>query len=293
MWVQVAKDTLKAWVPFKPAMRRALRALSPYASLPANDALAVSQGLELLRLARAHEISLECVLEVGTGWIPTLPQMLKAAGAGRLILTDIEPLCDAHTTRHARTLADQALQPLAATTGLDPAALTANLDRAPGDGGWSEDYRCPPALDQLADGSVSLIYSRTVLEHIARPLLATLLSEWARLLQPGGAVIHFIDNSDHFEHRDKSLSRLNFLTLSDRAWRLACLNPQNYQNRLRHSDYLALFRGAGYTLAHVDGAPDPRARADLDRLALTPRFQAYDKDDLAVLTTVLVARPPP
>lgn len=292
MWAQVAKDNLKACLPFKPALRRALRAVSPYASLPTNDAMAVTQGLQLLRLARQHQLSLETVMEVGTGWIPTLPQMLKAAGAGRLILTDVEPLCDAHTTRHARALVERALEPLADATGLDAATLKSNLDRANVEGDGLGDYRCPPALDRLTDGSVSLIYSRTVLEHIARPLLVTLIREWTRLLRPGGAVIHFIDNSDHFEHRNKRLSRVHFLTHPDWAWRLACLNLQNYQNRLRHSDYLDLFNDAGYELLYVEGEPDAQARADLDQLAVNPRFRAYDKDDLAILTTVLVARPP-
>lgn len=287
MWSKVLVDNLKACLPFKTAIRSAVRSVSPYSSLPANDALAVDQGLQLLRLSREYRVSLETVLEVGTGWVPTLPLMLKACGAGRLILTDVERLCDANTTRHARSLVDQSLERLVAVSNIDLPSLKANLK-----GANLDDYRCPPALDKLPDGSVTLVYSRTVLEHIPKPVLRNLLGEWWRLLKPGGVCIHFIDNSDHFEHRDKQLSRLNFLTVSDWVWRFVCFNPQNYQNRLRHSDYLALFCGAGYELLHNEGEPDSRARADLNQLALNKRFTTYDKNDLAILTTVLVARKP-
>ncbi len=287
MWTKVARDNLKAILPFKERLRRTVRSVSPYSSLPANDALAVSQGLQLLCLTRKYNVSLESVLEVGTGWVPTLPHMLKACGAGRLILTDIEHLSDANTARHARILVEQSLGRLAEASDIDTQSLKANLAR-PG----LEDYRCPPALEQLRDHSVTLIYSRAVLEHIPKPTIEDLFREWRRLLMPGGACIHFIDNSDHFEHTDKRLSRLNFLTVSDWAWRFACLNPQNYQNRLRHSDYLVLFRDAGYELLHSEGEPDPQARADLNRLVLNRRFTRYDKDDLAILTSMVVARKP-
>lgn len=288
MWKQVVIDNAKAALPGRHALRRAYRKARPYRSLPANDALAMAQGIEMVALARANGLVIERILEVGTGWIPTLPMIWKAAGARSLILTDIEPLCDEATLEHARRLVEAELGKIAEAAGLTVGEAKANLLAPP-----LHSYRCPPATEDLAPGSIDLIYSRTVLEHIAPELLARLMEEWARLLSPQGASLHLVDHSDHFEHRDKSLSRLNFLTIPDGLWRLACQHPQNYQNRLRHSDYLPLFEAAGLKPVAISGAPDARALEEAKTLPLQPRFQGYEPEDLAVLTSVYLHRPFP
>ena len=287
MWLRITKDNLKACVPCKQFLRSILRKVSPYQSLRANDELTLEQGLQLVRFIHDYKIRMTTVLEVGTGWIPTIPRMLKACGAERIILTDIERLSDSTTFNYASNLVEKSLDRLAEVSCAEQQLLKANLFRLN-----VEEYRCPPRLDELQSNSVDLVYSRTVLEHIPEPVLRELLAEWRRRLRPGGFCIHLIDNSDHFEHRDKSLSRLNFLTLSDRAWKFACFNPQNYQNRLRHSDCLKLFGNTGYDLVYVDGKPDAQALADLDHLAIDKKFAGYDREDLAILTSVIVARKP-
>ncbi|MEM6808758.1 MAG: class I SAM-dependent methyltransferase [Pseudomonadota bacterium] len=288
MWNIVLKDNLKACVPFRNTIRRVVRRLRPYRSMPENDALATSNGLQILKLVRQYDLSARDVLEVGTGWIPTIPKLFKAHGAQSIVLTDVEPLCDAQTAALAASLAQKALPDLNAITGQDLAILESNLARE-----GIESYRCPPQLEGLPDQSIDLIYSRTVLEHIPQPALVALLQEWRRLLRPGGCCIHIIDNSDHFEHRDKRLSRLNFLTLTNVAWRVASFNGQNFQNRLRHSDYVTLFRDAGFELLHVEGEPDPKTLEDLKTLRINPAFAHYTPEDLATLTSIVIARNAP
>ncbi|MEO1594065.1 MAG: methyltransferase domain-containing protein [Pseudomonadota bacterium] len=285
MWVRVAQDNLKACVPFKATLRRLLRRYRPYRSLPDNDQYALEQGMQLIGYLNEYGIRAGDVLEVGTGWIPTIPHLLKARGAARLVLTDIEPLCDAATMSFASGLVRDELPRLSAVSGLDVATLETNLARE-----GIEEYRCPPRVDALPDDSLDLVYSRTVLEHIPPAVLTDLLAEWQRILKPGGTCVHLIDNSDHFEHRDKRLSRLNFLALSDFAWAVASFNAQNYQNRLRHPDYVRMFSDAGFELLHVEGEPDAQALEDLDRLNIDAQFSHYSDDDLATLTTVIIAR---
>ncbi len=286
MWGRVAKDNLKACLPFQGTLRRLARTVAPYASLPSNDALALDQGLEIVRLIRRHGAEVGTVLEVGTGWLPTIPWMLQACGSGRLILTDVEKLLDAHTAERAKHLVEEALPRLASVADLPEKVLRTNLDRS----GIME-YRCPPRLDELPDASVDVLYSRAVLEHIAVDCLEHELEVWRRLLKPNGICIHVIDNSDHFEHRDKRLSRLNFLSLPDWQWQLACFNRQNYQNRLRHSDYIELFRDHGYAIVHEDGQPDQHAMRDVEQMRLNRRFAGRPAQDLAILTSTIVAAP--
>lgn len=62
-----------------------------------------------------------------------------------------------------------------------------------------------------------------------------------------------IDYSDHYSHFDPAITPYNFLSYSERRWRLYNSSLQ-YQNRLRHSEYLALFRDAGFAV--VEDRPD-------------------------------------
>jgi len=287
MWSVIVKDGLKALVPFKPFIRATLRKAFPYRSLPSNDNLALEQGLQLIKYMSRYGINCGTVLEVGTGWIPTIPHLLLAQGVDKLVLTDVDRLCDTTTFDHAKTFVRGSLGKLKEVSAENPEALSANLERE----GITE-YRCPPDTESIPSETIDLVYSRTVLEHIAKGDLHKLTSEWMRLLRPGSFCIHFIDNSDHFEHRDRSLSRLNFLSVSNWVWKLSCLNPQIFQNRLRHSDYLKLFSEAGFDILLTEGQPDQQALADLEHLAINHAFSHYDKTDLATLTTIIVAQKP-
>ena len=287
MWLRIAIDNLKACIPCKAQLRRIQRSIRPYRSLPSNDELALEQGVELVRLVHGHGMNATVVMEVGTGWIPTIPHIMHAYGAERLVLTDVERLSDPQSFDHAKKLVEGAIGRIGDACTGDPDTLRANLRRP-----LNYDYRCPPRLEELENGSVDLVYSRTVLEHIPEKLLRELLLTWKNLLRPGGYAVHFIDNSDHFEHRDKTLSRLNFLTLPDWLWRIASFNTQNYQNRLRHSQYIELFENAGYEIVSVEGKPDSRTLVELENLTLQKQFTRFDKAELAILTTVIVCRKP-
>jgi SAM-dependent methyltransferase len=49
----------------------------------------------------------------------------------------------------------------------------------------------------LADASIDLILSKSVLEHVRLAQVDTLLAEMARVLAPGGGMVHAIDLRDH------------------------------------------------------------------------------------------------
>ena len=209
MWSIVIRDGLKSLVPGSRHLRQWVRKIQPYRSWPQNDDLALLQGLQIVSIAHNHGLTNGVIMEVGTGWIPTIPHLFLAAGAQRILLTDIERLADEQTFTHGRKLAATKLQSLSDKVGTEKKTLCANLSKPD-----HFDYRCPPRTEELASDSIDLIYSRTVLEHIEPETLVQLQQEWYRLLRPGGFCIHIIDHSDHFEHRDKLLTRLNFLQLS-------------------------------------------------------------------------------
>lgn len=83
-----------------------------------------------------------------------------------------------------------------------------------------------------------------------RESLPALLADGFQILKPGGLAIHASDYSDHFA-RGTDVSRYNFLQYSSARWRTFNSRIQ-FVNRLRHSEYLNLFRAAGFELVEVN-----------------------------------------
>jgi len=287
---RLASMATRGLMPFQPALRRLKRRLRPYEDDPANSAWCIVDGLEQIAALRRAGVTLAgaTVLEFGSGWLPQIPMLFHLAGAGRLILTDVERLMDARTTARAHERIAGRIDAIAAAFETPREALLARLE------GFSFDYRVPwdPATEPAA--SVDLVISRATFEHVPTEALRAFLAEFRRILRPGGATCHQIDNSDHWEHRDKSLSRVEFLRYEedDWLWRLAQLNTQGFQNRLRHSDYQALFAEAGFRVVLAEGVPDPRCLEDLRRLPLAGRFHGRPAEDLAILSSLFVAVAP-
>jgi|GEM_PF-849036 hypothetical protein len=53
-----------------------------------------------------------------------------------------------------------------------------------------------------------------------------------------------------------------------------------------------MFNAGPLTLLSANGEPDPEALEIVDSLNLAPEFQHYKKEDLAILTTVIVCQKP-
>jgi hypothetical protein len=82
---------------------------------------------------------------------------------------------------------------------------------------------------------------------------------------------------------------VNFLKYSERRWKLFAVNPLDYMNRLRHSEYLALVKRSGFDVILDASQPDSAALDALDGLPVSADFASFDRRDLAILTTELVA----
>jgi len=134
----------------------------------------------------------------------------------------------------------------------------------------------------LPDASVDYHISTTVFEHIPKEDIARILKEAKRILKKDGIPIHFIDLSDHFQHQDRSITSINFLRYSEKEWTKIAGNQFAYCNRLRASDYLALFREAGFDVCRCDTEEDDEARQSLvGRFTVNEKFREYTVDDLS------------
>ena len=94
---------------------------------------------------------------------------------------------------------------------------------------------------------MDFIYSQDVFEHVAPSLLPAILKEYRRILKDDGIISFSINYGDHYCSIDKNISPYNFLQYSDKQWKK--YNPRlHYVNRLRHADFLQLFKQSGFDI---------------------------------------------
>ncbi|MBA3318020.1 MAG: class I SAM-dependent methyltransferase, partial [Gemmatimonadales bacterium] len=258
------------------------------------------QGIRYVRTLRELGFGLEgrVALEVGPGWNPVIPYILRLAGCRKVVLCDATPHLTPSllraTVRQMREVAGVLASELEVTGATVEETLPRlgpqNFSRLLTESGF--EYRAPCDLDQAEDlaGSIDLISSHAVLEHVPRTRLMSLLRAMHRLLRPEGLAIHFIDHADHWHHFDPGIGPINFLKFP--GWWWAVINsPISHQNRLRSGQHLALWREAGFRITYLESSVDLQALEDARRLHLDREFRSFTPDELAISSTFLVARP--
>lgn len=275
---KVGRQAVLARVPFGQGLRRAKRKLFGYAPDPANLRDTMDGWTQMRHgLERANgRLEGATILEIGTGWFPTIPILQCLAGAKRVIMSDLHPHLDDVSFAAALDFLRQACP--------DEPRLREIRTRRD----LPLTYLAPFDVDALPDGSIDLVTSRTVLEHIPPEDLRGLLQALRPKLSPGGLMLHLVDHSDHLEHADKSISKINFLTWSDRKHRLVNRLTREGENRLRHHEYPGLFAEAGYrVLLEEDQVHEPTRRL-APSLPLQPRYAAMTAEQLATMSTLYV-----
>lgn len=101
----------------------------------------------------------------------------------------------------------------------------------------------PSALAAIPDGSVDLVVSEVVLEHVRREEMAPLLAQLRRMTAPGGVGLHWVDFHDHLG------GGLQHLRFSDGFWASPLVGRAGiYVNRLGLSAVVSRFRRAGFAV---------------------------------------------
>ncbi len=262
------------------------------------EASVYSGGFDQILVLRNAGFSLEekKVLELGTGWFPVIPLMLRLAGAGYVYLTDIEPLMDHNTVLTAADFLLTKKEDLAQRLHIDIARVE-QLLAAPRNLSFDEllrwyelAYICP--YDAGKDiPSVDCIVSHTVLEHIPEHILRKFFHDSKRSLRPGGVHSHGIDLTDHRAHVDPRLSRVDFLRYSDLTWSILGITSEICTNRLRRSDYISMLSEAGYQIIFERKFVNDQAAKEAKEMNFWGRFRDQEIDDLATAWIHLVAKP--
>lgn len=220
-------------------------------------------------------------LELGAGANLLAPLLLKAHGCPRIYALDLSPLATVDRVNHVISQLRERLP------GKWPAVMNLGADLL---NKYGIDYRAPSDAREtgLPSGSIDFIYTTSVLEHIPVSDLRRILTECARIGSDRLVMSHNIGYIDHYAHADKSISYFHFYKYPDWLWRL--FNPSmQYQNRLRHSDFVRLFTESGFLIDMSDrlmSTDEERAPA----VPIHPRFIHYSSDDLFAHNGLFVLR---
>lgn len=206
------------------------------------------------------------LLEVGAGRDLAVPLALRRMGVKDVTAVDVNRIARLDLVQHAagHLLAGQV-----------PFGSWEELQK------FGVRYRAPHYVTR-DDEQVDCSCSNEVLEHVPPDQLVELLRALRAVTRR--LTVHSIDYSDHYARSDKSVSRLNFLRYSDAEWKPFNSGKQ-YVNRLRHSDYVRMFRDAGFTIVEescVPGEPAPE-------LKVATQFESYASDDLFAVRGRIVA----
>jgi SAM-dependent methyltransferase len=233
-------------------------------------------------------------LELGSGWLPSVPVTFHALGIPRQFLVDIAPHMQpdavVETVEIFRTVAPRAdakfaRLPAVPARGLSLAATLDPLGMV---------YAAP--YDELAGkiaGQVDFITATQMLYHLDTATLRAVFSIAYRLLRPGGYFLGQQHLRQSFAGLDSGTSPFYSLRYSDWFWENMVNSPMMSYNRLRAVDYRDLLKEGGFEMAHFDVEPGrPEDFALLDHARIHPMFARYTRDELAARGLFFAARKP-
>lgn len=140
------------------------------------------------------------------------------------------------------------------------------------------------SLRTIETGTVDIIWSQAVLEHVRVHEIREVLRELRRIISPDGVMSHRIDYKDHLG------GSLNNLRFPHSLWETEFMASSGfYTNRIRHSEFLRLIEGAGF---EVDAQESEKwTTLPLPRRRLAAPFRLLEEDDLLTKHANVVARP--
>ncbi len=297
-WIKCIAQRVLSHVPMG---RRINQMWSYKARLLTLNQVALDRGILHIHMLRraGFDLTDKVALEIGTGWKPIIPYVLRIAGCKKIILCDLYrnmnlKLFQATLRQvwdHAPVIADKLGLDISQVEKVLPQFTNQDFTTLLEESGF--EYRAPFDVRKTdyPDGTIDIVTSRAVLEHIPPEDIEAMMKEMRRIIRwPTGVMVHTIDHSDHWEHCDSNISKINFLKFP--RWLWAIVNsPITYQNRLRSCEHVQLMKHAGFEVKHIDTEVDGETLADTQRLRIHDDFKVFKTEELAVLVTHIVAVP--
>ncbi len=279
--LKVARQAVLVRMPFGYALRRFKRRHFGYEPDAGNLRATLTHLRQMTEALDAMGRTFEgaTVLEIGSGWFPTIPTMLALRGAKRVLLSDLTPHMDDVTFSATLRFLKRNMptdSKLSAVARFSDLPLT---------------YLAPFNVNALVDGSIDYVISRTVLEHIPEHDLMQLMTALRPKIARGGLMVHLIDHSDHLEHVDRSISKINFLTWSKRKHAFVNYLTREGENRLRHHEYRRIFEASGYQVVGTAIEIHAGTCAIAKALPLVAPYSDMSPEQVAALSSLYLLSP--
>jgi SAM-dependent methyltransferase len=243
------------------------------------------------------------LMEIGSGWYPTLPLACHLVGAARVHTVDLNRLLKPDLMRLCIEVLGEQLPRLASICRVELAEVEARYARLLAAAAHSDDpatisdgvieYRAPAdAADSgLPDGAIDAIFSNSVLEHVPPAAIDRIHRASLRLLRPGGWIFHSVNCGDHYAYADPKVHQLNYLRFTDRQWAF-WNNAFLYQNRLRAHELVDAARAAGFDIVHDTSHARPQRLEQLKAMNVAPEFAHIPAEKLCITTVDFIGRAP-
>lgn len=242
------------------------------------------------------------LMEIGTGWYPTLPLACHLAGAARVDTLDLNRMLKPDLVRQCVVALGEQLERIARVSGADPAAVEARYRKLAASTAFDDPtaltdgvvrYRAPAdaTRPELPDHSVDAVFSNSVLEHVPPDVLHAICAASMRILVPGGRMFHSVNCGDHYAYVDRNIHQLHYLQFSDEAWAF-WNNRFLYQNRLRAHEFVDAARDAGFSITLDTSHARPQRLEQLRAMTVAARFQHIPAEKLCITTVDFIGRTP-
>ena len=137
------------------------------------------------------------------------------------------------------------------------------------------------SLKKIEDNSVDYIFSHSVIEHVRKYELDSLIDQMYRVLRPKGVISHNINYKDHL---DESLNNLRF---SENLWESNFFARSGfYTNRLPAVEIHSLFKKKGFKLTYENFGK--WEKLPINRNKINKIFNKFSDEELAIPTSSLL-----
>lgn len=231
------------------------------------------------------EIIEKHVLEIGSGWLPLMPYLLKINETINKISTyDI----NCHYSNKRISKIDSYYN---ANNKRNFNYLFKNGYRLPS---FIEYYPNESIINAVNNQDIKLFFSRFVLEHIPPDKIKAMHSKLFNDMRRDAAILHLISPSDHRAYSDKTLSHYDFLQYSQKQWN-RIQTKFDYHNRLRLPQYIAIFKEIGFEISYLeyDKVPkDTLKYKQFKTLNIHSDFKPFSEEEiLASSINILLKKP--
>lgn len=226
------------------------------------------------------ELKSKHIIELGSGWLPILPYLLKYdSNANRVDTYDIN--------KHYKLSEIVKLNALFSKKYGVPASTFEGVFQLP------KGIRYFPYTD-ICNGDfmdTDLVVSRFVLEHVPTESIIKIHETFREKLKSGSYIVHLISPSDHRAYSDSSLSLYDFLKYNNEEWD-GIQTKFDYHNRLRLPQYLQLFEKSFEIVSlEFDSCKEgSEQHRKFKKLKINELYENYSEEELTAGSIVILLK---